>query len=140
MTPAELAHIHAASFTLPRPWNAQEFATLLTSPHSLLVSRPSGFALARVIADEAELLTIAVSPAARRQGTGKALLQELLVTSAKRGAARIFLEVSAENDSAIALYEGQGFQVLARRKAYYEASDRKVDALVMAKPLGALKG
>lgn len=139
MTPTELATIHAASFTLPRPWSEREFSTLLDSPHSLLVTRPAGFALARVVADEAELLTIAVLPMARRQGTGKALLQDLLTQAADRGATRIFLEVSAQNDSAIALYEGQGFQTLARRKGYYVAFEHKVDALIMEKRLAPIR-
>lgn len=137
MTAAELAALHAQCFTVPRPWSAAEFAAFLASPHVVLLTAPQGFALGRVIADEAELLTIAVAPDERRRGTGRALLAALLTAVAERGAKTIFLEVSVENESAIALYRSAGFADSGRRKAYYRDADRAIDALVLQRPVGS---
>lgn len=137
MTADELAALHALSFTVPRPWTASEFESLLTSPQVALITAAQGFALGRVIADEAELLTIAVHPDARRKGTGRKLLSGLINQTAARGASALFLEVSARNDSAIALYRAAGFSEVGRRKAYYSDGAARIDALVMRLEIGA---
>lgn len=129
MTAAELADIHAASFVFPRPWSAAEFSTLLASPFSVLVEGNDGFALGRVVAGEAELLTIAVRPEARRNGEGRQILQRLLREAVSRGADCMFLEVAADNTPAIALYESLGFQKTGQRKGYYSGPTGKTDAL-----------
>lgn len=131
MTPSALAALHAASFTMPRPWTVEEFAALLASPFVVLVTAPEGFALGRVVADEAEMLTIAVAPAARRAGIGRSLLSGLVTEVATRGAASLFLEVSVENDPAIALYRKAGFAETGRRRGYFSDGGRAVDALTM---------
>lgn len=131
MTADQLAALHAACFAVPRPWAAAEFESLLTSPQVVLITAPHGFALGRVITDEAELLTIAVHPDARRQGVGRKLLSDLIDRVAACGAEALFLEVSTRNDSAIALYRAAGFAETGRRKAYYSDGPHQVDALVM---------
>ena len=93
---------------------------------------PSGMALLRVVADEAELLTIAVLPAARGQGIGAILLAEGLAEAAQRGAVRMFLEVAPGNAPAYALYERLGFSAVGRRRGYYADGS---DALVLSKCL-----
>jgi [ribosomal protein S18]-alanine N-acetyltransferase len=108
MTPADLARLHAACFTMPRPWGAAEFADLLASPLVFLVAEPAGFALGRAVADEAELLTLAVDPSARRQGSGRRLLTKFEAEAASRGATSAFLDVAAGNDAARALYLSAG--------------------------------
>ncbi len=134
MTPAALARLHAACFGVPRPWTAAEFAALLADPAVFVCARRGGAALGRVAADEAELLTIAVEPAARRQGLGRALLAEVLAQAAARGAARLFLEVAADNAPALKLYRAAGFAEAGRRRGYYAGSGRApVDAIVMAR-------
>lgn len=65
--PPELAALHARCFTSPRPWLAREFAALLGHASIFLCHAPQGFLLGRVVVDEAELLTLAVTPEARRQ-------------------------------------------------------------------------
>lgn len=132
-----LAEIHAACFTLPRPWNAAEIEDFLASPLCLLAERPGGFALARVIIDEAELLTIAVAPDQRRKGLGTELLRTVLDEARKRGAQTIFLEVAAGNLAALALYSAHGFGEVARRAGYYSDGDQTDDAIVMRLDLGA---
>lgn len=135
MTTAELARIHAACFANPRPWTAAEFAVLLGSGHSFLLEEPGGFALGRVIADEAELLTIAVLPEVRRRGAGRRLVAGFLREAAARGATAAFLEVGATNESALALYRGQGFRPAGRRPGYYRDAGLVADALVLRRPL-----
>ncbi len=126
-----MARLHAAAFTVPRPWGAAEFARLLAAPGTLLATESDGFALARVIADEAEILTIAVAPARRRRGVATRLLAGLLAEAAARGAMAMFLEVAADNAAARALYDRAGFCEAGRRAGYYGASD----AVILRKPL-----
>jgi ribosomal-protein-alanine N-acetyltransferase len=89
---------------------------------------PLGFALGRVQADQAEILTIAVRPGARGQGVGRALLHGLLAEAAKRGALELFLEVAEPNAAARALYAGAGAKEVGRRRRYYADG---ADALVL---------
>lgn len=136
MTPAALATLHAAAFTMPRPWSEAEFADLLAEPHTFLVTGSSAFALGRVIADEAELLTIATHPDLRRSGQGRACLTGFEDTAAQRGARSAFLEVATDNAAALALYLGNGWTISGRRPGYYTApGGGRVDAQILSKPL-----
>ncbi len=138
MTPAAMAALHARCFTTPRPWTAAEFAALLAEPPVFATLAETGFALGRVVADEAELLTIAVAPEARRNGEGRALLDGFLRTALARGAETAFLEVAADNAAALALYRRSGFSEAGRRRGYYHSpGNPPVDALVMVKSLAA---
>ena len=132
MTPGLLAALHRRCFTLPRPWSATEFAALLDSPHVFLLARPQGFVLGRAAADEAELLTLAVSPDARRRGIARGLVAEFAATSRARGATRAFLEVAADNGPARALYAAAGWRQAGLRRRYYGPD---LDAIVMELPL-----
>jgi ribosomal-protein-alanine N-acetyltransferase len=132
MTPADLARLHAAAFASPRPWSEAEFANLLGGSGTLLVSAPEGFALGRALAGEAELLTIAVARAARRQGIGARLLRDFLAEAAACGAGTVFLEVAEDNAAARALYRAAGFAEAGRRRGYYLMPDGcRTDALVL---------
>lgn len=77
-----------------------------------------GFALSRAIMDEAELLLIAVDPAARGRGVGAALLRGMIAEAQGRGVAKLHLEVRA-NNPAIALYARHGFARVGVRRDYY---------------------
>lgn len=138
MTPAALATLHARCFTTPRPWSEAEFAALLASPHVFLETELKGFVLGRVIAGEAELLTIAVDPDARREGRARALLAQFVSTAQTRGAEQAFLEVAEDNTAARAAYRSAGWQELGRRKGYYRMPDgNRVDAIVLTLALSA---
>lgn len=132
-----LAAIHAACFTdAPRPWSADEIAALAAAPGGFLIEQPGGFVLGRALAGEAELLTIAVAPEARRQGLGATLLAEFTAAAAARGAETAYLEVAADNAAAIALYLGAGWNEAGRRRGYYRPHGRPpIDALVLARGL-----
>ncbi|MDP9085302.1 MAG: GNAT family N-acetyltransferase [Pseudomonadota bacterium] len=93
---------------------------------------PVGFSLIRTVADEAELLLIAVDPAMRRNGIGRALIDHFVEHARNGGAIRLHLEVRDGND-AIGLYRGAGFVMAGRRQLYYRgASGRQYDALTLA--------
>ena len=132
MTPDDLARLHAGCFTTPRPWNAAEFASLLAEPIVFLEAAPTGFLLWRQAGPEAELLTLAVDPAARREGTGRILVQRFLSAARRNGAEDAFLEVAADNRPARALYSSEGFGEIAVRPRYYARPDQPpLDAIVM---------
>lgn len=82
--------------------------------------------------EDADLLNIAVAPAYRRKGIGKTLLKRLLLTAKRRSVKNMFLEVRLSNEAARALYESEGFTVIAERKKYYPDGET---ALVMKKEL-----
>ncbi|MGP8233497.1 MAG: GNAT family N-acetyltransferase [Methylovirgula sp.] len=148
------ARIHAQSF--PHPWSAEEFEALLAGRDVIahwaslganlgasLASgfwRPSrgpvGFVLSRRAADQAEILTIAVTPKARKRGIAAALLATHLPTLAAAGVKSLFLEVEASNTAAIRLYQNFGFHQVGERKAYYRAADgSRATALVLRRDL-----
>lgn len=132
MTHAELAALHAACFTAPRPWTVKEFASVLGMPHTFLLTQDGGFLVGRAVAGEAELLTLAVPPEARRQGIGRLLVENFLHQIKLLGAQSAFLEVAARNTTARALYESLGFVEVAERKAYMRDADGKGhDAYIM---------
>jgi len=133
VTPPVLASIHAAAFTDPRPWSAAEFTTLLAGPGVFLGAEGRGFVVGRVILDEAEVLTIAVSPEAQGQGLGQRLMAEFAAKAVARGAVRGYLEVAAHNAAARAVYARAGWAECGRRKGYYHLADgTPTDAVLMA--------
>jgi [ribosomal protein S18]-alanine N-acetyltransferase len=132
------ASLHRGAFTPfgERAWTRQDMAELLASPgvKGLLLThgeRPVGFALCRVVSDEAELLTIAVDPACRRQGAASQILNAIVEDIV--GTARdLYLEVAVDNPGALALYRRFGFEEVGRRTRYYERAGReRADALVL---------
>lgn len=128
-----MAALHARCFTHPRPWSADEIRDVSSLPGAFLLLRPQGFLIGRTAADEAELLTLAVEPEARRQGIGRALVQEFARVAALRGAAHGFLEIASDNDAALSLYAACGWRQTGRRRSYYAPG---IDALTMAADLG----
>lgn len=135
MNPAQMAAVHAMAFADARPWSAEEIAGLIDAPGGFAVTAPGGFALGRAIAGEAELLTIAVDPASRRQGIGRALLGAFEDAARTRRAAKAFLEVAADNHAALALYRGADWQLMARRAGYYSRHGERIDALIFSRSL-----
>lgn len=134
--PARLAALHAEAFTAP--WSEAEFADLLQQAGVFAVEEADGFILIRLVLDEAEILTLAVRPSARRAGLGGRLAGQGAVRAAQAGAVRLFLEVAEDNVAARALYDRAGFTQIGRRKAYYAAPDGgRTDALVLGLDLSA---
>jgi [ribosomal protein S18]-alanine N-acetyltransferase len=128
----QLAAIHAQCFT--EVWNDGSIAALLATPGAFAIAENDalGFILVRVAGDESEVLTLGVTPAARRRGVASMLVLDASGHAARMGAAIMFLEVNCSNFPAIALYKRLGFSEVGRRKAYYiEADGQRRDALVL---------
>jgi ribosomal-protein-alanine N-acetyltransferase len=136
----DLAEIHAASFH--HGWPAAEIEALASEQAvTALVARerspfgrrrPVGFALARIAADEAEVLTIAVTPAERGRGIGRLLIDEMMRRLYFERVGSVFLEVDETNAAARALYRRAGFREVGRRGNYYTlAGGETSNALVM---------
>lgn len=118
-------------------WNESQTLAMLAMPGVWLSlatvdGEPAGFALNRIVADEAELLLLAVAPAHRRQGVGLALIEQCRKQTSRRGGARLHLEVR-HNNPAIELYKKAGFTQIGRRPGYYRGNDGHLyDALTLS--------
>ncbi|GAA4822878.1 hypothetical protein GCM10023232_20530 [Sphingosinicella ginsenosidimutans] len=119
-------------------WTFAQCAGLLPMPGVWLTlarvgDAVCGFALARIVADEAELLLLAVRKDAQRHGIGRRLLDAFLSGARSRGAEHFHLEVR-DGNPAIHLYESAGFTLAGRRRDYYSGdAGRTFDALTLAK-------
>jgi ribosomal-protein-alanine N-acetyltransferase len=137
---AQLAEIHREGFR--RTWSAHDFQTLMQDPSVFVLvlrltspigtKRLAGFVTVRFAADEAEILTIAVSPRYRGRGYGRMLMDDVIRRLYRERIARLFLEVERTNRAAVRLYQRLGFAVAGERRNYYaEPSTGDGTALVM---------
>ncbi|MGE0628949.1 MAG: ribosomal protein S18-alanine N-acetyltransferase [Hyphomicrobiaceae bacterium] len=138
---SEIAALHKALFV--PPWPEPEVAKLLQNAGATaLVARHGfpkatvGFAMAQIAADEAEILSLGVTPQWQRRGLGLRLLDGIMRALHGAGTNKVFLEVAADNAAAHALYAKAGFAEVGRRKKYYQRPDGiAVDALQLSRPL-----
>jgi [ribosomal protein S18]-alanine N-acetyltransferase len=119
-------------------WAKDEYERLPDwgGPSALVSEREgevTGFLLGREVADEAEVLNLAVIPKYRRQGHGGALVEAALKGMRSRGVKNVYLEVRESNTGAITFYEKYGFAKTGRRKGYYR--DPEEAAVTMGKKL-----
>lgn len=138
-----ISKLHREDFA--RPWTGGEFADLLDQDTvfgfaAREIGKPkmglAGFVLARLAADEAEILTVAVSRLHRRAGLGRELMEAVLRRLHGERAAMLFLEVDETNAAALALYRRLGFREVGRRPGYYSHKDAPATgALVMRRDL-----
>ena len=141
LTKADLpacAAIHTQSFETG--WNAQTLSEYFP-PQGLAYGalegdKLMGFILMGAVSDQADIITIAVLPELRGRGIGKRLVARAEQEAAALGADLIFLEVAEDNDHAIALYKGAGYQPIGKRKNYYRRAAGRVSAVTMRKDLG----
>ena len=118
-------------------WTAAQCAGILSLPGSLLLiarsgDRTLGFALARSVADEGELLLIAVSPDRRRRGTGKLLVKKIIERLIQKGVKKLHLEMRTDNP-ALVFYNDLGFQQVGLRRDYYRGHEgRLTDAATLS--------
>ena len=103
----------------------QDFRDCVSSDAHFLVVEAGGsgaivgYVVALEAADEGEILNLAVAPAGRRHGLGRALVQRILEALTARGVRQVYLEVRESNAPARALYAAHGFKEVGRRKQYY---------------------
>jgi len=142
MTPADVDELMAHEEELfgSEAWTAQGYRDELAdsaSRHYVVwmdaVGDLQGWAGVRVVGDEAEVLTVGVVPAARRQGIALALLADLYAEAKRRGAVAVYLEVRVDNEAARRLYDREGFVKVGLRRGYYDGG--RVDAEVMRRDL-----
>lgn len=134
-----LSQLHVICFDpLPEtPWSATSMRTILRMPgiHSYALwdggVAPVGLLIGRETADEAEILTVCVSPSARRKGFARDLFTAFIEDIPSK--TRLVLEVAVDNRNAIELYKSLGFQEVGRRPNYYGGGRIRVDALILAR-------
>lgn len=137
----DIARLHAQVFD--PAWTEASLRTMLDHPAATsfvaTIGGPTevvGFIIGQLAADEAEILTVGVAPSSQRAGIGRKLVEGLMRAANRAEARRIFLDVAADNEAAIALYDVLGFEQIGRRKGYYaRASGPPVDAITMARAL-----
>jgi [ribosomal protein S18]-alanine N-acetyltransferase len=119
-------------------WSKESYEQAHASGQIVLIAetnnRICGFLVARIIADEAEILNTAVDPAHRGKGIGTLLLTTAISAVQAHTVKSIFLEVRESNSAAIAFYTKQGFAKTAQRREYYSAPTE--NAVVMKKLTG----
>lgn len=136
MTAAEpMALLHRACFP-DEPWDAEAFARLLGLPGCFGCiawdgEAPVGFALARDLGTECEVLSLGVLPPQRRRGRGRELVTAILAAARLRGLGSLVLEVAADNHAARRLYTALGFVRVGFRPRYYRRPDGLADALIL---------
>ncbi|MEQ8278258.1 MAG: GNAT family N-acetyltransferase [Deltaproteobacteria bacterium] len=116
-------------------WSEASLAETLAHPGTVAVVQPPvGFALGRLVLDEAELLLIVIDPEHRRRGAGRRLLADFEAEVQTAGGAVVHLEVAARNAAARALYAAADYRPVGRRAGYYQDGD---DAVLLEKTLAA---
>lgn len=136
-----IQRIHAVAFL--HGWSSDDFRSLIAQDTvfgfgARTEGKPNdacGFVLARLVAGEAEILTIAVARDVQRQGVGRALMDAVLRHLYQERAETLFLEVDEANVAAQALYRRLGFQKVGDRPAYYETPNGRSAALILRRDL-----
>jgi ribosomal-protein-alanine N-acetyltransferase len=135
-----LAKIHEECF--PTYWDQSAFNDFfaVAGTYAMLAEQQgqaAGMIVWRLAGEQADILTLAVRPAFRRQGLARTLLAQALENLGAQGIQTLFLDVEDGNHAAIHLYEQAGFTHQRRRKLYYRQKDGTyTDALVMQRKLG----
>ena len=130
-----LSAIHARAFPEDEFWEEGIIAGQLSQPGVFgFIDMRGGMILARTVADEAEVLTVAVVPERRQQGLGGGLVAAAATEARRHGANTLFLEVSTRNPAARGLYQRLGFVQIGRRRGYYADGS---DALTLSKTLAS---
>ena len=136
MTPEKMAKLHSNSEANHRVWDAHEFAEILSSNGVLAECHEHGFALARVIESEAELLLLVTDKIKRNTGLATNCLLKIEKKIVESGARKLTLEVSESNKTAIQIYKKLNYKKISVRKSYSRDKNGKLeDALVMQKDL-----
>jgi len=134
-----LAVLHAGCFP-EDPWDAEALGRILglSGGFGFLAwqsEMPVGFALARDLGSEGEILSLGVLPDCRRLGIGRALLRAVIDEAARRELPSIVLEVADDNAAARGLYASAGFVAVGRRTRYYRRGGETIDALLLRCPV-----
>ncbi|MBE6925500.1 MAG: ribosomal-protein-alanine N-acetyltransferase [Ruminococcaceae bacterium] len=129
-----VAQLEIENFSLP--WSENALQSELSNPLSLWLvaldeDKVVGYVGAQIVPDEADMMNLAVDGKYRRNGIGKALVQQLLKRLQERSVRSLTLEVRVSNLPAVSLYEALGFKTVGRRPNYYQKP--KEDAFILRK-------
>lgn len=136
-----LARLEGSAFS--DPWTlamleeamaARGAVTLVVELHGEVI----GSVMARRMADEGEILTIAVDPSHRRRGLGRRLLEAALGQMGADGVRTVWLEVRTSNVAARMMYLASGFVAAGVRRGYYRRPTE--DALILKREITASPG
>ena len=132
----QIAALEKATFSFP--WDEASILAELDNPLALWLvvvedEKVLGYVGSQTVFEDADILNVAVLPAARRRGIAEALMTALESRLSERGAERITLEVRASNAPAIALYRKLGYAQVGLRKNYYEKP--REDAMILQKQI-----
>jgi len=139
---AVMADLHRSAFPASEAWSIEAFIDLLSQPTThaeglVKDSNLQALLVVQFVAGEADILTLATTPTARRIGFARQTLDGLEQRLQVLGLSKWLLDVAADNAQAIAFYEKHGFQVDGRRSNYYKRLEgKRVDAILMSKPVG----
>jgi [ribosomal protein S18]-alanine N-acetyltransferase len=134
-----LARLHAQCFE--QAWDERAFSAFLSDAVTFALlagaqGQEQAFIVVRAVAGESEILSLGTQTVSRRSGLARALVHAARAEAHRRGARRMFLEVAADNEAALALYGGAGFTPVGRRRHYYtRAIDRAADAVILSAEL-----
>lgn len=140
------AALEAELFATDSPWSVADFQAEIASPHTYYVGMRRGETLLAYAGigqlgnddPDFEVHTIGVDPAEQGQGLGRALLEHCLAqidATVTTTGGNTFLEVRTDNVPALRLYESCGFQVIARRRNYYQPSGADAFVMQRARPV-----
>lgn len=121
------------------PWSHGVFRDCLLAGYNCIVverlDRVVGYGILSIAAGEAHILNLCVDPMYRELGYGERLLDEVLEIACREDVSEVLLEVRPSNEKAISLYRKKGFRNIAKRPAYYQASEGREDAAVFSKAM-----
>ena len=125
-----------ADSTQISPWTKEGFLTFLMKENAMFLvveekGRILGYCGLLTVLDEGDVTNVAVRRDRQREGIGNFLMESMIRLAEERGITMIHLEVRAGNETAIRLYERQGFVRDGLRKAYY--TDPTEDAVLMTR-------
>ena len=123
--------LHQQSFDTP--WKKEDFEALLKLPTTKGLISEKGMIVCSICGEDAEILTLCVSPEYRKQGIATQMIEEMTQYLKKFQVASFFLEVNVNNIPALKLYEKCGFVQVGKRKDYYKTSQGRQDALILKK-------
>ena len=119
------------------PWSHGVFRDCLLAGYNCVVIERGevvvGYGILSIAAGEAHILNLCIDPHFRKLGYADRMLEEILVHTRQAEVSEIFLEVRPSNESAIALYQKNGFRQITYRPAYYQAREGREDAAVLSK-------
>ena len=138
---AQVSDIERLSYEFP--WSHDVFRDCLLAGYSCVVLEHGtvvvGYGILSIAAGEAHILNLCLSPAFRGLGYGERILDDIVKRAHYAEVATIFLEVRPTNTSALSLYRKKGFQKIAKRPAYYQATGGREDADVLALKLSPVR-